>query len=298
MIVTYNSAEIIAACVEALHKIAPATRTLVIDNASTDGTVALVRRRADVEVLANSENRGFAGGVNQGFRASTEDLVLVLNPDVRLTTPLDDLMTAARQNGIAAGLLCDEAGRPQQGFAVRRLPTPRTLVFELLGVNRFWPGNPVNRLYRCADLDLSAEGPVEQPAGAFLMIRRDVWEGLHGFDEGFHPVWFEDVDFCKRAGDAGYRIEFVPAVRAAHTGGHSVAQIPRGCGARFWYGSLLRYAAKHYRGWSYRWVCLAAALGAVPRMVAGVMGQRSWAPVKTYTGIIRFALKRLQGKGV
>ncbi len=75
----------------------------------------------------------------------------------------------------------------------------------MLGLNRLWPGNPVNRRYRCLDLDLEAAADVEQPAGAFLLIRRDAWQALGGFDEGFHPIWFEDVDFLKRARDAGYR---------------------------------------------------------------------------------------------
>ena len=66
---------------------------------------------------------------------------------------------------------------------------------------------------------------MEQPAGAFLMTRRDVWEHLGGFDESFHPVWFEDVDFCRRALDAGYRIEYVPSVQAATLGGIPVNQI-------------------------------------------------------------------------
>jgi GT2 family glycosyltransferase len=61
---------------------------------------------------------------------------------------------------------------------------------------------------------MNLEGLVEQPAGAFLMTRRDVWDQLGGFDQDFHPVWFEDVDFCRRAAEAGYRIQYVPRVRA------------------------------------------------------------------------------------
>ncbi len=119
----------------------------------------------------------------------------------------------------------------RRGFTIRRFPTPLTLWFELCGFNRLWPSNPVNRRYRYLDRDLEQAGPVEQPAGAFLMFRRDVWERLGGFDEGFYPVWFEDVDFCRRAADAGYRIEYVPQVEAEHLGGHSVGQISEGCRA-------------------------------------------------------------------
>jgi hypothetical protein len=130
---------------------------------------------------------------------------------------------------------------------------------------------------------------VDQPAGAFLMTRRDVWKTLQGFDEGFHPVWFEDVDFCKRASDSEYRIEYVPSVQAAHRGGHSVGQIARGCRALYWCVSLTRYAAKHFRSAGYRAVCLAVVLSSFPRMVAGMIQDRSVQSVATYSKIVRFA---------
>jgi N-acetylglucosaminyl-diphospho-decaprenol L-rhamnosyltransferase len=290
VIVTYNSAEVIAACLEALTKMAPGVAVIVVDNASSDGTVEIARGFRNVEVIANDRNAGFAAAVNQGFQRSAGEAVLVMNPDVRVTTPLDDLITACGKHGIAAGVLDDP------GWPVRRLPTPMALAFEVLGLNRVWPSNPVNRRYRCLDLDLSRGGAVEQPAGAFLMIRGDVWRSLQGFDEGFYPVWFEDVDFSKRAAMAGYRTELVPAVRATHTGGHSVKRIPERCRTRFWYGSLIRYAAKHFGTWGYLGVCLAAIIGCVPRAAAGVIVERSWAPVATYASIVFFLIARLRGR--
>src|SRR5262249_12060424 len=116
-------------------------------------------------------------------------------------------------------------------------------------------------------------------------------QSLNGFDERFYPIWFEDVDFCKRALGAGHRIMLVPSVRGAHTGGHSVTRVSDRCRIRFWYASLLRYAAKHFNGGSYRWVCLAAALGSAPRMIAGVIEQRSLAPIKIYLDVIGFSLR-------
>ena len=66
-----------------------------------------------------------------------------------------------------------------------------------------WPGNPVNRRWRCHDLDLSVAQDVEQPAGACLLVRGSVWQELGGLDERFHPLWFEDVDFCQRLKQRG-----------------------------------------------------------------------------------------------
>ena len=140
---------------------------------------------------------------------------------------------------------------------------------------------------------MNQPGPVEQPAGALLMIRRDVWEHLGGFDEQFHPVWFEDVDFCCRAVRAGYRIEYVPQVRGEHTGGHSVRNLPAARIQEYWYDSLIKYAGKHYRPWQYRGVCLAAVLGTVPPVVAGMIREGNLNPVVSGYKIMRFAGKRL-----
>jgi hypothetical protein len=289
IIVTFNSEAVIGECLESLARMAPNVKPIVIDNASSDHTVERVRERAHIRVIVNPENRGFAAAVNQGISACEADYLLLLNPDVNLLTGVDALIDASQQYGLAAGKLVDLNGRAQAGFTIRRFPTPTSLVFELFGINRLWPSNPVNRRYRYQDRDLDREGPVEQPAGAFLMTRRDVWKSLQGFDESFHPVWFEDVDFCKRASDSGQRIEYVPAVQAAHQGGHSVGQISQGCRALYWCVSLTRYAAKHFRSAGYRAVCLSVVLSSFPRMVSRMIQDRSLQSVAIYRKIVSFA---------
>jgi len=284
-------------CLDALAEMAPGMIVTVVDNASNDRTVEQVRKRAivnpQVKLVANQDNRGFAAAANQGVALTAGDPILLLNPDVRLRTPVSALIEACREHGLAAGQLTGLDGQAQAGFTIRRFPTPASLTFELLGINRLWPGNAVNRRYRYMDRDLSREGPVEQPAGAFLMTRRDVWEHLGGMDESFHPVWFEDVDFCRRAAQVGYRSEYVPRVRAEHSGGHSIKKLPAARMEEYWYDSLLRYAAKHFRPWPYRGVCLAAVLSTVPRTVAGMIREQNLNPVVSWYKIIKLAVRRL-----
>jgi GT2 family glycosyltransferase len=293
VIVTYNSAEVILSCLDALAGMAPEAAATVVDNASSDETLELARQCPQVRIIANQENRGFAGACNQGIRNSEADTILLLNPDVRLKTSIVALTEACRQHGLAAGQLVGIDGRAQAGFTIRRFPTPGSLIFELLGLNRLWPGNSVNRRYRYMDRDPNQAGPVEQPAGALLMIRRDVWEDLGGLDEDFHPVWFEDVDFCRRAADAGYRIEYVPQVRAEHSGGHAVQKLSASRTQEYWYDSLIRYAGKHFRPWQYRGVCLAAMCSTVPRMVLGMIREKNLNPAVSCCKIMWFAGKRL-----
>ncbi len=165
------------------------SEVVVVDNASSDGTVAEVRNRG-VRLVANPTNRGFAAAVNQGFSALETRYVLLLNPDAELLGGLKDLCAACDLPGSAGagGKLLDAQDRPQIGFMVRQLPTPLILTLEALLLNRILPNNPVNRRYRGLQLNYNVRIPVEQPAGAFLMVRRAVWQELGGFDESFFPA--------------------------------------------------------------------------------------------------------------
>ncbi len=288
IVVTWNSAAVIERCLDSCAGI-PVT---VVDNASTDDTVERVRRHAHVYLIENSANRGFAAAVNQALAASGSDFVLLLNPDVELLDPLDPLLEACSESGIvmAAGRLIGRDGSAQTGFNVRRLPTPLALAFEAAGINRLFPANSVNRRYRCLDLDLNAEADVQQPAGAFLFFPRRLWRDLDGFDEAFFPIWFEDVDFCKRALQRG-RIRFVPLVRARHEGGASIAGLDWSSRQRFWYGSLLRYASKHFRPSQFRGVCGAVVLGSVIRSVLSIFHRRTFQVIQVYAGIAGQAIR-------
>ena len=184
-------------------------------------------------------------------------------------------------------------GSPQKGFSFRRFPTPAALAFEVLGINRIWPGNPVNRRYRCLDLDPLQPQVVEQPAGACFLIRRSDWEHLAGFDEGFYPVWFEDVDFCRRALDGGFGVWMVPEAQAFHVGGHSIGSMAPCRKQVQWYDSLLRYAAKHFRPAGYGWVWLAGVVGVVPRAIAGMIQQRTLGPIGCSFQILKLLGSRL-----
>src|SRR5258707_4252647 len=196
VIVTWNSGATIDRCLESCAGLS----VTVVDNASSDDTVERVRRHADVYLIVNSENVGFAAAANQGIARTPDETVLLLNPDVELLNSVEPLAEACGESDvvIAAGRLVDSKGATQTGFTVRRLPTPLTLAFEAIGLNRLVPTNRVNRRYRCLDLNPVAPADVEQPAGALLLFRRELWREIGGFDEQFSPLWFEDVDFCKR----------------------------------------------------------------------------------------------------
>lgn len=276
---TYNSAASIEACLQALaHADCEIT---VVDNASQDDTVQRVECLAKLfplQLLRISRNLGFGAAVNHGARASTEDVLLILNPDVIAEAgAVNSLLRCLGSTGAAAvgGALLTSYGQPQRGFAFRRLPTLTSLLFEVLLINQLWPGNAVNRRYRCLDADYTHPQEVEQPAGACLAVTREAFDAVGGFDTRFYPVWFEDVDLCKRLIGAGHTIVYCPTARFRHSGAHSVSQLRFEQKQLYWYGNMMRYAEKHFsrmqrgilriaiiKGLALRW--LASFLGVMP----------------------------------
>ena len=294
VVVTYNSAEEIGGCLDSLTNL-PDAQVVVVDNASQDRTCDEVLKRG-VPLLANSHNAGFAAAANQGVRATTAPLVLLLNPDASLEHGLEALIGEFEDPkvGAAGGLLVGTDGIPQTGFMARNLPTPAALVLEVLGVNALWPGNPVNWHYRCLGLDPVTPGLVEQPAGAFLMFSRGIWERVGGFDERFWPIWFEDVDFCCRLKAAGFTVRYNPKAVAIHAGAHSARALPLAIRERYWYGSLLEYAARHYGALTFRSVCVATIVGSALRAVRGYP-RSGFKAVAVYGDVCRLAIGRIFG---
>lgn len=290
VIVTYNSGKQIGPCLDAA--VGSGADIVVVDNGSTDGTLTEIAQRP-VSLIANPSNRGFAAAVNQGFSALSCEHILLLNPDAVLQTGLEALREACDLPGSAGagGLLLDVNGAPQIGFMVRGRTSAPALILEVLLLNRLWPNNQVNRRYRCLQLDYSKRMKVEQPAGAFLMVRRAVWQELGGFDEGFSPLWFEDVDFCRRAMIRGFSLYYVPQAVAKHTGAHSIQGLSVEMRRFYWYRSLLRYAARHFRPLGFRTVALAVVAGSFLRMSLESAFQRSLRPIAIYGKVVRFACR-------
>ncbi len=300
VIVTYNSATEICTCLEAALQVG--AEIIVVDNASQDGTVDTVRPYP-VHLIANHENQGFSGAVNQAIRQTQAEFVLLLNPDAVISSPLDVLLDLCRnpETGAAAGVLTDLSGQPQIGFSVRRLPSPLSLGFESIGINRLFPRNPVNWRFRCFDLSLDGSRPlaVEQPAGAFLMFRRATWELLEGFDERFHPLWFEDVDFCARLKLRNLGIFLAPNVIAKHTGSHSILNMSREIRAKYWYGNLLRYASKHFSARGRKLVSVSVFLGAGLRYLGNLLSHQNESARRTiWKDVAQLAVRSFLGEPI
>jgi N-acetylglucosaminyl-diphospho-decaprenol L-rhamnosyltransferase len=241
---------------------------VVLDNASTDGTGEYVRSRVPGARLVTADrNLGFAGGVNAGVHESHTPWVLVLNPDILLTRDAVERMIAAgdADSAIAAvgAQLVGPDGEPQPAYSLRRFPTLGVWAADLLLIDHLWPGNPASVRYLAADLDRTRDQDAEQPAAACLLVRRAAFDAVGGLDAGFHPAWFEDVDFCRRLVSAGWRIRYVAGARVVHEGGVAMRALGLGSFSAIWYRNLLRYVSRHGS--------LAARLLIRPLLVTGML---------------------------
>jgi len=278
IVVTYNSAAAIGACLEALAR--EDCEIVVVDNASQDATVQRVEEFVEwheLRLLANDSNLGFGAAANLGAQEASGDVLLVLNPDAVAEPGAVKALLQCMESthaGAAGGALLESDGKPARGFAFRRLPTLATLLFEAVLVNQLWPGNPVNRRYRCLDADYSQPQEIEQPAGACLAITRQTWNELGGFDEQFYPVWFEDVDLCKRLLERDGKIVYCPTVRFRHSGAHSVSQLSFHDRQVFWYTNMLRYGRKHFTSAEVKLLRAGIIAGMVLRSIAALLGVR------------------------
>jgi GT2 family glycosyltransferase len=212
----------------------PRFELLVVDNASSAPLPSAAR------ILRPGRNLGFAGGANAGAAAAKGQIVLILNPDaIPEEGALDRLLEGFAAHPEAAGLaprLVGPAGESQSAWQLRRLPSPWACLLQALPLPQ----------KTGSSREPAAGAPVEQPAAAALALRRAALERVGGFDPGFHPAWFEDVDLARRLQNAGLAIRYWPAACFRHRLGSTVPRLGYGPFLFIYYRNLTRYLAKHH----------------------------------------------------
>lgn len=248
VVVSWNSAGLVGRAAASVP--APA-RVVVVDNASSDGS-ADEAERAGAAVVRLPANTGFGPACNRGAGEvdglPPAEALLFLNPDAALVDGeacLRALLAALDADPRVGAVAPALEGNGQVPFQLRKLPTPGSLAREAFLLNRLFPRNRGFLRERYLDRDRSAPFDVEQPAAAALLVRREVFEEVGGFDPAFAPAWFEDVDLCAKILESGYRIRFVPAARASHVGGTTMRALPYDDYLPLYTRNLLLYLRRH-----------------------------------------------------
>ena len=254
VVVHWHNEELLAGLVAAWPR-DPRFELLVVDNGSSAPLPEGVR------ILRPGRNLGFAGGANLGIAEGRGEILLILNPDaVPEPGALESLLEGFARYPNAAGLaprLLGLAGESQAAWQLRKIPSAWDLLLHALPL----PGSSED------GPEPAAGDPVEQPAAAALALRRQALEKVGGFDPGFHPAWFEDVDLALRLQESGLVLRYWPAARFRHHLGSTVPRLGYGPFLFLYYRNLTRYLAKHHgRGWA-----VAARLALVPGIAARLL---------------------------
>jgi N-acetylglucosaminyl-diphospho-decaprenol L-rhamnosyltransferase len=273
-IVNWNSGDLLRDCIAALAKAAARVqiKVVVVDNHSSDGSCDGLRIDGlDVDVLRNAVNRGFGAASNQAAAQGKAPFLLILNPDTRVAPDTLELVLAYMTKpenasvGIVGVRLVDDAGSTQRTCA--RAPTFWRLLAQAAGVDRLLA--PAVRPHFMTEWDHADTRPVDQVMGAFLLIRRSLFERLGGFDERFF-VYYEDVDLCVRAAQTGASTVHFAGASAWHKGGGTTDRV-RDRRLFYFLRSQVQYAGKHFGRGQALAVLTAALLGNIPiRVIRGL----------------------------
>ncbi len=230
VIVSWKVKKDLVQCLDSLYANPPACsfEVIVIDNASGDGTVEIIKSNfGEVVVVVNSQNRGFAAANNQGIEKARGEYIFLLNPDTIIPlNSLDVLVKFMDDNSDVGGCgtqLLNKDGTIQP--SARSFPTFRGALYRhtIFRYLRIFKNEYKKWLMK--GFDHRTQTDVGQVMGAALMVRRSVIDRIGVMDEWFF-MYYEEVDLCYRIKQAGWRVVFVPQATITHLGGRSSEQIP------------------------------------------------------------------------
>ncbi|MDO8513869.1 MAG: glycosyltransferase family 2 protein [bacterium] len=240
IIISYNTKKLLLDCLASLERFLDKNEVevTVVDNASSDGSVEAVRASFGwVRVVENEKNVGFGAANNIGAKMASGEYLLFLNSDTVLVDDgirrMVEFMGRHRDVGAIGPKLVLEDGGTEQIGQYGREPS----LWSLLGRN-------VNFK---AKLNSKGYAEVDWVTGAVLLIRRDLFKKIGGFDERFF-MYFEDTDLCQGVKEEGFKVAWYPEVEIVHLGGRSF-----GVGwkqKQMYYQNQARFFAKHYGLWS------------------------------------------------
>ena len=283
--VSFNTKALLERCVSSVRQLPPpfALEMFVVDNGSTDGSPEMLMMRfPEVQLIRNTENRGFAAANNQALRVAKGENILFLNSDTELLPgSLDPLVTYLESNPTVG--VVGPTERTEDGIAYPTIcPFPHLSFLFLTHTglrHRFYKNraiNPYRRLWEKAQVT-GEPIVVDWLSGAGLMVRRKVLEEIGFFDERYF-FYMEETDLCKRARDAGWLVVFMPTAAIIHYGGQSEGKVSGGLLTLSGTLGELRYFAKH-RGMAERFLlkCLLLVEFLLKLLLAKRRDPRRWA---------------------
>ncbi len=247
--VNYKTVDYLERMLESLfaHHTEGNLEVIVVENGSGDDLSRLHDKYASVIFLESKTNLGFAGGCNLGLKSAHGEFVVLLNPDIVFTQPalyrVCDAMKRDPKIGIGGISLKNLDGSQQK--CVWRFPTPTDQLLVLFKLHHLFPSIHAIAQWRMDDFDYTHGADVDQVMGAFFCIRREVIDQIGPLDNGFF-IWYEEVDYCRRAVNAGWRVHFFADISTKHKKGSSFDRVPTVKKQNVLRRSIRRYMRNHF----------------------------------------------------
>jgi GT2 family glycosyltransferase len=264
-IVHYQTPDLLERCLQALRESREADRleVFVVDNASSGFDPQRFRRAfRGVQIIENGANLGFAVASNQALRLATGRYLLLLNPDAHVEPDtiavMRDYMDAHPDVGCATCRV--ELPDGSLDLACRRLfPTPERSFYRMTMLSKAFPRSRRFGQYNLTYLDEWDETEIDQPCGAFMMVRSEIRESVGLLDERYF-MYGEDTDWAFRMKEAGWRIMYVPTTTVHHDK-RAASRKYRSRTIQYFYDAMLLFYDTHYRSVYPRWVTAAVHAG-------------------------------------
>jgi N-acetylglucosaminyl-diphospho-decaprenol L-rhamnosyltransferase len=229
IVVNWNVRELLRRCLESIAAGGErwGLEVVVVDNASDDGSVEMVRREFPwVRLVASPVNLGFTGGNNLGMADSRGRYLLLLNPDTEIVGDSLSRMLAYMEAHPEVGALGPKLLYPDGSVqsSRRRFPTLKTMFLESTILQQWWPENDTLQRYYILDRPDDVTQEVDWLRGACLLIRRRALEEIGPLDERFF-MYFEELDWCRRCRQSGWQVVYLPAAEVIHHEGGSSSQV-------------------------------------------------------------------------
>ena len=250
VIVNWNERDLLRDCLKSVYAAwkgdCDALEVIVVDNASSDGSSAMIRAEfPHVVLIENWDNVGFTVGNNQAIEQARGRYVMLLNPDTEVLDDAPETMVSYMDDhphiGVVAPKLLDPDGTVQPSR--RRFPTLATAFLESTVLQQWWPDNKALRAYYMRDTSDDETQDIDWGVGACLTVRRKITEQIGLLDETFF-MYSEEMDWCYRIKQAGWGIVYLPAAEVTHYGGQSSKQVIAAQHIHF-QRSKIRFFRKH-----------------------------------------------------
>lgn len=223
---------------------------IVVDNASDDGSVEIIKKNfPDVKLIELSENLGFSKANNIGLKIAKGEYICLLNPDTIVEEDTFNTMIRFMESHPEAGMAGCKILNPDGTFQLacrRSFPTPWVAFTKIFGLSALFPKSKLFARYNITYLDENQTYEVDAISGSFMFLRRDVYEKVGGLDESFF-MYGEDLDWCFRIKEAGFKIYYVHSTKIIHFKGESTkrSNIDE---VKHFYNAMRLFVRKHFSG--------------------------------------------------